>query len=130
MSDLSLKKEFFSDGNDSVIITHDLADLPGGCTLDCSGLPEGTEVVPAGSVIALSQNGKYVPIPIVDGELGSAEGNFPVGILKRSVPVSDPRAAVLTMGQVNYKALPYVISPEDMQGLLSALNINFINYGN
>lgn len=129
MSDLSLKKEFFSDGNDSVIITHDLADLPGGCTLDCSGLPEGTEVVPAGSVIALSPNGKYVPVPIVDGELDESDG-IPVGILKRSVPVSDPRAAVLTMGQVNYKALPYVIGEQAMQALSSMCKINFINYGN
>lgn len=126
MSDLSLKKEFFSDGNDSVIITHDLADLPGGCTLDCSFLPEGTEVVPAGSVIVQTPDGKYVPIPIVDGELGEPDG-IPVGILKRSVPVSDPRAAVLTMGQVNYKALPYVIPSEFKEQLLSLFKINFIN---
>lgn len=114
-----------SDGNDSIVIVKDLGDIPGGRTLDVSGVDSGTEYIRAGHIIVKDDttnvysplgvnNSAYVTLPT---------GKSYAGVLKASVLVKDPRAAILTMGQVNAAASPYPVTTAIKKGLP---NIQFL----
>lgn len=101
------------DGLDSIVIVNSLGDIPGGRTLDVSGLPAGTTAIKAGHIIIASNKGVAKPMPLNAG--GTAYGSLPanhsyLGVLKATVSVKDPRAAILTMGQVNQKACPFEVT--------------------
>jgi hypothetical protein len=100
-------------GNDSIVIVKAIADIPGGRVLDVSGVDADTKVIKAGHVLYQNAAGDIAPL----GVSGSAYAALPdsgsyVGVLKVSVLVSDPRASVLTMGQVNAAASPYPVTDE------------------
>lgn len=102
-----------NDGLDSIVIVNSLGDIPGGRTLDVSNVPEGTTVIKAGHIIIASNKGVMKPMPL--NSAGTAYGSLPanhsyVGVLKASVSVKDPRAAILTFGQVNQKACPFEVT--------------------
>ena len=102
-----------NDGLDSIVVVNCLGDIPGGRTLDVSGVASGTTVIKAGHIIIASNKGVMKPMPLNAG--GTAYGSLPsnhtyVGVLKATVTVSDPRAAILTMGQVNQKACPFEVT--------------------
>lgn len=103
-------------GNDGIIVVRDLGDIPGGRTLQTKNVAES--VIKAGTIIVKNTDGEYEPW---DGT--SADAKF-VGVLKYGVLKSDPRASILTMGQVNGKALP--VAPTD--AVIAGLpNIQFLN---
>ena len=53
----------------------------------------------------------YSPLNVSDGQYATpAEGLEYIGVLKCSVLVSDPRAAIVTMGQINAAASPYPVT--------------------
>ncbi len=100
-------------GNDSIVIVKAIADIPGGRVLDVSGVDADTQVIKAGHVLYQTKAGDIAPL----GVSGSAyaalpEGGSYVGVLKVSVLVTDPRAAILTIGQVNAAASPYPVTDE------------------
>lgn len=100
------------DGLESIVVVNCLGDIPGGRTLDVTSMPSTMKVVKAGHVIIKSNTGVYKPMPLNEG--GTAYASLPsnhsyVGVLKASVSVSDPRAAILTMGQVNQAACPFTV---------------------
>lgn len=104
-----------NDGLDSIVIVNCLGDIPGGRTLDVSGLPDTMKVIKSGHIIIASNNGVAKPMPLNDG--GTAYGSLPashsyLGVLKSSITVKDPRAAILTMGQVNQAACPYAVTSD------------------
>lgn len=104
-SNLGLKTNEINDTLDSIVIVNALGDLPGGRTLDVSGVVAGTTVIAAGHVIVKTTDGAYKPLGISSGAyaaIGPTE--TAVGILKASVLVSDPRAAIVTIGQINSAA--------------------------
>lgn len=104
-SNLGRKTNEINDTLDSIVIVNALGDVPGGRTLDVSGVAEGTTVIAAGHVIIKTADGAYKPLGVKGSaytEIGSP--NTAVGILKASVLVSDPRAAIMTIGQVNAAA--------------------------
>lgn len=99
-------------GNDAIVIVRCLADLPGGRTLDVSGLPADTKVVKAGHII-INDGENWKPMPVNtkgDGYASAPSGSTYVGVLKMTVTTEDPRAAIMTQGQVNAAASPYPVT--------------------
>lgn len=101
-------------GLSSIVIINDLGDVPGGRTLDVSGVAYDVKVLKAGHIlIQKTADSSYAPL----GVSGSAyttlpEGYTYAGVLKSDVLVKDPRAAILTIGQVNAAASPYPVTSE------------------
>lgn len=106
---------------DCIVIVKALTDIPGGRTLDVSGLPSGKEVINAGHIIVkTTATGVHKPLAL--NEAGTAyaslsEGDEYVGVLKASIPVKDPRAAIVTSGQINAAASPYPVTDTIKNGL-------------
>jgi hypothetical protein len=100
------------DGLDSIVIIKDLADIPGGRTLDVSGMASGTTVIKAGHIIMKDDtSGEYEPLGLSGtGYKSTTTGKTYVGVLKKSILLSRPLAAILTMGQVNATASPYAVT--------------------
>lgn len=106
----SLNKETvqIGNGNDSIVIVNALGDIPGGRTLDMTGFDNG---IKAGHVIIQLSTGEYAPMPVSGSSYDSLPASAEyVGVARYSVPASDPRCAIVTMGQVNAAACPYSVS--------------------
>ena len=106
-------------GLGSIVIINDLGDIPGGRTLDVSGVASGTTTLKAGHIlIQKAADGSYAPLG-VSGEAYATlpEGYTYAGVLKADVLVKDPRAAILTIGQVNAAASPYPVTAEIKEAL-------------
>jgi len=120
MPEANLNKEsiLVDDGIDSIVIINDLGDIPGGRTLDVSGVASGTTVIKAGHIIIKDASGNYKPLGVTEGAYNAlSTGESYEGALKASVLVSDPRAAILTIGQVNAAASPYPVTDTIKAGL-------------
>lgn len=100
-----------NDGLESIVIVNCLGDIPGGRTLDVSNVAEGTTVLKAGHIIiSADATGVCKPMPVSGTSYDSLPASHSyVGVLKASITVADPRAAIMTMGQVNQSACPYSI---------------------
>ena len=123
-ANLNRNKEFVDDGNDSIVIVNDLGDIPGGRTLDVSGFSPFVRHFRAGHIIIQLQNGEYAPMPLDGMAYDSLPSNATyVGVLKHSVTYDDPRAAIMTMGQVNAAACPFPIDSDIAEGMP---NIQFL----
>jgi len=117
-ANLNRDKVVVDDGNDSIVIVNDLGDIPGGRTLDVSSVASGTKEIRAGHIIITKANGEYAPLGVSNGEYASlSSGEAYAGVLKHSVTVEDPRAAILTIGQVNAAASPYPVTDTIKSGL-------------
>lgn len=114
------------DGLDSIVIVNDLGDVPGGRTLDVSDVASNVEVIKAGHILIKDDTSKEVkPLGITSGAYDTLpEGYSYFGVLKASVLKKDPRAAILTVGQVNAAASPYPVTSAIKTGLP---RIEFIN---
>ena len=106
-------------GLGGIVVIKDLGDIPGGRTLDVSDVASGTAVLKAGHIIIQkTADGSYAPL----GVSGSAYVTLPsgytyAGVLKADTLVKDPRAAILTVGQVNAAASPYAVTAAIKEGL-------------
>lgn len=121
MPEASLNREtvVVSDGVDSMVIVQCLADIPGGRTLDVTGVDTEAKYIRAGHIIVQNDTTKvFSPLGVKDGAYVSLPaGHSYAGVLKASVFVKDPRAAILTMGQVNAAASPYPVTGAIKEGL-------------
>jgi len=104
---------------DSIIIQHEVADLPGGATLDVSNLSDDEKIIEGGRVIVKLANGDYAPKKVTDGAYVNQSGETSFGILKRTILKSRPQAAILTIGQVNEAALPVPVTDEIKESLVT-----------
>lgn len=113
---------------DDIIIVNALGDVPGGRTLDVSGVASGVTTLSAGHVIVKTSAGVYKPLAVTNKAYASiASGETAVGVLKASILVSDPRAAIVTMGQVNASAAATGVGAPYTTAIKTALpNIQFI----
>lgn len=113
---------------DGIVIVNALGDLPGGRTLDVSGLPSDQTVIAAGHVIVKTSAGVHKPLGVTSGAYAAlASGESYVGILKASVLVSDPRAAIVTMGQINAAAAARAVGAPYTDAIKSGLShIQFV----
>ena len=106
---------------DNIVIIKALTDIPGGRTLDVSGLPSGMEVLKAGHIIVkTAATGVHKPLGLTGSPLAydsKNAGDEFVGVLKASILVSDPRAAIVTSGQINAAASPYPVTDTIKNGL-------------
>lgn len=108
MAESTLNKEVLQidDSLDGIVTIQALAEIPGGRTLDVTGITDS--VIKAGHVIVRdTDNNVYKPLTIT----ASAYATLPtkheyVGTLKYAVPTSDPRAAIVLSGVVNEAASP------------------------
>lgn len=125
-SNLNRKKIVVDDGKDSIVIVSCLGDIPGGLTLDVSDVAADVEVIKAGHVLIQDNETKAVkPLGVSNGAYVSLPAKHSyLGVLKGSVLKSDPRSAILTIGQVNAAASPYPVTEAIRTGLL---HIQFIN---
>lgn len=122
----NLNKEgvFVGDSRDSIVIVKALGDIPGGRTLEVADV--AAEYIRAGHVLIQNNTSKVVK-PL--GVSGSAYASLPsgwsyLGVLKASVNKNDPRAAIMTIGQVNAAASPYPVTAAIKSGLP---RIEFLN---
>lgn len=105
-NDISPKTDKVVFGNDSVVIRKYIAGIPGGRTLDCTDFPE--ENILAGHVIIQKSDGSYAPMPVSDKAFAALpEGASYVGVLRSSISVKNPAAAIMYNGVVNKELIPY-----------------------
>lgn len=128
-SNLGRKTKEINDSLDSIVIVNALGDIPGGRTLDVSGVAEGTTVIAAGHVIIKTAAGEYKPLGVSNGAYASlVDGEEFVGILKASVLVKDPRAAIVTIGQINAAAAKTAVGAPYTTTIKNGLpRIQFLN---
>lgn len=113
---LNKEAHTISNGKDDLVIVRDLADIPGGRTLDMTGF--APDIVQAGHVIIADTQGNAKPMPINSNEYATLPGSHTyLGILKSSITKSRPFAAILVAGQVNSKVCPFPIKPDMKTGL-------------
>lgn len=124
-AELNKEQILIDDGKDSVVIVKALADIPGGRTLDVSGVDADVKVIRAGHILVQDKSTKAVsPLGVTENEYDTLdEGKSYYGVLKASVLKKDPRAAIMTIGQVNAAASPYPVTDEIKAGLP---NIQFL----
>ena len=112
-------------GKDSVVIVKALADIPGGRTRAGAEVAAAGIVSRAGHIVVQDDTTTAVARLGVTGSAYDTlgEGKSYLGVLKVSVLKKDPRAAIVTMGQVNAAASPYPVTEEIKAGLP---NIQFL----
>lgn len=115
-------------GFDSIIIVKDLTDIPGGVTLDVTGVT--ADVIPGGTVLKVTTaTGVVAPLtqttPGTYDSLSGGEAYY--GILKYSVLKTQPFAAVLRAGTVNAGAAKNATGAEITSTIKAGLpRIDFI----
>lgn len=121
-SNLGRKTKEINTSLDGIIIVNALADLPGGRTLDVSGVASDITVIAAGHIIVKDSAGVHKPLGISNGAYAAlGTGESYVGVLKASIPVDDPRAAIVTMGQVNAAAAKTAVGAPITDAIKSGL---------
>lgn len=118
----------YSFGNDPIVIRSLIDTHKGGAVLDVTDYTE--EFIKAGHVIVRdAETGKiFKPMPVSEGAYGSLpEGYYYYGILISTIPTEEPFAAILTIGEVNEKALPYPIDSikSDFKAAVPTINWDF-----
>ena len=115
-----MNKEAFGFGNDPIIIRKHVDGKKGGVVLDVTGFTD--EYVRCGHVIIKKiVDGKdvFMPMPVSEGAYASLpQGAVYFGIAEASKATSEAFVPVLTIGEVNDKALPYDIT--DIKAAFSA----------
>lgn len=100
----------YAEGNSSIVVIKELADLPAGRTIDVSDITE--DVVRAGHVIIQNTTTKEVKaLGVTSGAYNSLPSGWAyLGVTKVDFLKTDPRTGILTMGQVNGAASPYPVT--------------------
>lgn len=108
MAESTLNKEVLQidDSLDGIVTIQALAEIPGGRTLDVTGITDS--VIKAGHVIVRdTANDVYKPLQITaNAYIALPTKHEYVGTLKFAIPTSDPRAAIVITGVVNEAASP------------------------
>lgn len=131
--DLGLEVKEYGGGRDSLVVIKDNGDIPGGVTLDVSEYiahhPD-EEYLRAGHPIGLRIGGaglrSYHPLAIANTGAGQVYSGDAVGVLKRSVRIDRPVAAVLVQGVVNASACP-LGGPAEETACREAKGLSFVH---
>lgn len=94
----------------SEVIRSFIDTIKGGVVLDTTGYTE--ENISAGHIIIRDSATQkiYKPMPVSSGAYGSLPSGYEyVGVNIHTVPTDEPLVAVLTIGEVNDKLVPYPI---------------------
>ena len=103
-ANLSRTPEVIDTSADSVVIALLLEDIPGGRTLDVTGVTD--EVIKAGHVIVEeTATGALKPLGVTDGAYASLpSGHTYKGVLVGTIPTARPMASIMVRGRVNPEA--------------------------
>lgn len=96
--------------HDPIVIRSTIDTIKGGVALDVTDFPD--EYIRAGHVIICDDatGSVYKPMPVADGAYDTLPSGYHyAGVLISSIKTDEPLAAVLTIGEVNDKTLPYPI---------------------
>lgn len=116
--DLTESAYEYSGSKDEVVIVKDLADLPGGASLDTTGYTE--RFIRAGHVVYRDPSGNLKPLPVKGGAYDAAVATDTaryIGVVKQTVRATRPIVGILTQGQVNGGASPYKPTESIIKGL-------------
>lgn len=118
-ANLTREKIELNDGLDSIVVVQAISQIPGGRSLDVSGLAANVESVKSGHILVIDTKTKAVsPLGITDGAYETLPtGKKYYGVLKASVLKRDPRAAIITAGQINVAASPAPVTDAIKAGL-------------
>ncbi len=118
-ANLTREKIELNDGLDSIVVVQAISQIPGGRTLDVSGLAANVESVKSGHILVIDTKTKAVsPLGITEGAYETLPtGKKYYGVLKASVLKRDPRAAIITAGQINVAASPAPVTDAIKAGL-------------
>lgn len=121
IADLVNAEKIYDSGLDSVIIRRYDAGIVGGRTLDVTGFPD--EVIKAGhALIYEADSDTYKPMPVADGKYSELPAKHSYcGINVSSISVDKPFAAILTVGEVNDKAVAYEFTEEMKEAIIKVL---------
>lgn len=99
-----------NDGLDAIVIVNDLGDVPGGRTLDVSGLATDVEVIRSGHILIQNDTTKAVkPLGVTSEAYDTLpEGHSYLGVLKASVLKKRPEGSNpdYRSGQCRSKSVP------------------------
>lgn len=116
MSTANLNREqiVLNDGLDSIVVVQSLSEIPGGRTLDVSGVASDVDAIKSGHILVIDEKTKEVsPLGITSGKYDAiGSGKKAYGVLKCTVLKRDPRAAIITAGQINVAASPAPVTDE------------------
>lgn len=101
----------YSFGYDPIVIRKYVDGDKGGKLLDVTGFTD--EVIKAGHVVIrdTATQSTYKPMPVSNGAYAALpQGYEYVGIVVGTVPTNEPYVAIITIGEVNDKVLPYDIT--------------------
>ena len=117
LPNLNNEAETLDFGLDSVVIRKFVNGILGGRTLDTTNFSTTDTVIKAGHVIIYDTiNDVYRPMPLSGTSYASLPSNHVyAGVLKQTVKKSQPFAAIMNIGSVNIKAVPF-----SMESILSA----------
>lgn len=117
ITNLNRDNYLIEDGNEYKVIVRDLADIPGGRSLDVSAWNE--EVIKAGHIIKHNTTtDEYAPLGVSSGAYATlSTGEEYAGVLKVSILKGKALAAIMTMGEVNAAASPYPVTAAIKAGL-------------
>lgn len=117
-SNLNQTNRVYGSGKDGICIIKCLTDLPGGRSLDVSRIPTEYDIIQAGHVVILTKEGNYTLLGATGNKFATlAEGETYVGVLRTAIPRNDPRASIVTSGQVNGACTPFPIDDVIIKGL-------------
>lgn len=99
-------------GNDPIVIRKHVDDKKGGVVLNVTGWTD--EFIRAGHIlIKTTVDGVdiYKPMPVSNGAYAALpQDHVYAGIAVTTVPKEEPFVAMLTIGEVNEKAMPYPVT--------------------
>lgn len=107
-ADLKREKVELNDGLDSIVVVQAISHIPGGRTLDVSGVAADVTSIKSGHVLVVDTKTKAVsPLGITDGAYDALpSGKAYYGVLKATVLKRSPLASIITAGQINVAASP------------------------
>jgi hypothetical protein len=103
-ANLNRNPEEISTGVDEIVIVNLIEDIPGGKTLDVTGVTE--KVLKAGHIIIVeTATGDHKPLAISGSAYASLPGGHTyAGVLVASILTSKPMASIMVRGTVNEEA--------------------------
>lgn len=121
IADITNGEKLYDSGLDSVVIRRYDAGIIGGRTLDVANFPD--DVIKAGhAIIHETATDTYKPMPVEAGKYSTLPGGHTyAGILVASILTSKPFAAILTVGEVNEKAVAYEFTTAIKEAIVKVL---------
>lgn len=109
-ANLSNEFEKIATGNEAILIRRVGGRILGGRTLNTADYNGEGDVIKAGHIIIVDEDGNYRPLNVDGAGYQSKPSSAKyAGVLVRTITKNDARATIQYDGEINDKALPYPI---------------------